>query len=66
MKMNLKQLLIFFIFVNISYAWDSEELEVFDIVEEVKLNFYELLNVTKVKEIGILIIFLWYCLFLGC
>ncbi|KAK0174493.1 hypothetical protein PV327_010255 [Microctonus hyperodae] len=28
-------------------AWDNEELEVFDVVEEVNQNFYELLNVPK-------------------
>lgn len=31
-------------------AWDSEQLEVFDAVDEVKHNnFYELLNITKVS-----------------
>lgn len=30
------------------YAWDSEQLEVFDVVDEVKQNFYELLNISKV------------------
>lgn len=29
-------------------AWDSAQLEVFDAVEEIKVNFYELLNVTQV------------------
>lgn len=33
-----------------SYGWDSEQLEVFDIVEEVKVNFYELLNLTQVQH----------------
>ncbi|KAF7279057.1 hypothetical protein GWI33_007691 [Rhynchophorus ferrugineus] len=28
-------------------AWDSEQLEVFDIVDEVKENFYEVLNISK-------------------
>nr|CAH7761670.1 unnamed protein product [Callosobruchus chinensis] len=28
-------------------AWDSEQLEVFDVVDEVKQNFYELLNISK-------------------
>lgn len=40
-------------FLNIckeSIAWDNEELEVFDVVEEVNQNFYELLNVPKVFQ----------------
>lgn len=36
-------------YLNIVGAWDSEQLEVFDVVDEVKENFYELLNVTKVS-----------------
>lgn len=43
---------VFFIVVllfSIAYAWDSEQLEVFDVVEEVKTNFYELLNITQVS-----------------
>jgi hypothetical protein len=31
-------------------AWDSEQLEVFDVVDEVKENFYTLLNVSQVSE----------------
>lgn len=30
-------------------TWDSEQMEVFDLVEEVKQNFYELLNVSQVS-----------------
>jgi hypothetical protein len=30
-------------------AWDSEQLEVFDVVDEVKENFYTLLNVSQVS-----------------
>lgn len=29
-------------------CWDSEQLEVFDVVDEVKQNFYELMNITQV------------------
>lgn len=45
-------LLILFCFpyVNLIGAWDSEQLEVFDVVDEVKENFYELLNVTNVSN----------------
>lgn len=31
-------------------SWDSEQMEVFDVVEEVKQNFYELLNLTQVLQ----------------
>ncbi|KAJ8925694.1 hypothetical protein NQ315_009541 [Exocentrus adspersus] len=33
--------------LNFTYGWDSEQLEVFDVVDEVKQNFYELLNISK-------------------
>ncbi|KAL3288552.1 hypothetical protein HHI36_002991 [Cryptolaemus montrouzieri] len=32
---------------HISSAWDSEQLEVFDVVEEVPENFYNLLNISQ-------------------
>ncbi|XP_008551360.1 dnaJ homolog subfamily C member 1-like [Microplitis demolitor] len=32
---------------NVSVAWDDDELEVFDVVEEVNQNFYQLLGVTQ-------------------
>lgn len=31
-----------------SRAWDNDELEVFDVVEEVNQNFYDVLGVTQV------------------
>lgn len=31
-----------------SCAWDNDELEVFDVVEEVNQNFYDVLGVTQV------------------
>lgn len=31
-----------------SHAWDNDELEVFDVVEEVNQNFYDVLGVTQV------------------
>ncbi|CAG9865280.1 unnamed protein product [Phyllotreta striolata] len=40
-------LVILLISSNSIQAWDSEQLEVFDAVDEVKQNFYELLNITK-------------------
>lgn len=42
---------IFFLNVfKFSYAWDNDELEVFDVVEEVNQNFYEVLGVTQVSS----------------
>ena len=35
--------------LNTAAAFDSEQLEVFDVVEEVKENFYTLLNVSQVS-----------------
>lgn len=40
--------LIVLLFLNHCYCWDSDQLEVFDVVEEVKVNFYEALNISKV------------------
>lgn len=37
-------------FLNV-HAWDSEQLEVFDVVDEVKENFYELLDIPKVSQL---------------
>lgn len=31
-----------------SCAWDNDELEVFDVVEEINQNFYDVLGVTQV------------------
>jgi DnaJ family protein C protein 1 len=30
-------------------AWDGDELELFDLVEEINRNFYELLGISKVR-----------------
>lgn len=32
-------------------AWDDDDLEVFDVVEEVNQNFYELMGVAQVRII---------------
>ncbi|XP_028128044.1 dnaJ homolog subfamily C member 1 [Diabrotica virgifera virgifera] len=43
--------ILFQVFVIVSVnAWDTEQLEVFDAIEEVKQNFYEILNVSKEAE----------------
>lgn len=53
-----KHILCIFLISNLNFAfgWDSEELEVFDVVDEVKDNFYTLLNVSKVSSFFTLII----------
>lgn len=35
--------------VTSATAWDDDDFEVFDVVEEVNQNFYELLGVTQVR-----------------
>ncbi|XP_072382104.1 uncharacterized protein F54F2.9 [Diabrotica undecimpunctata] len=43
--------ILFQVYVIVSVnAWDTEQLEVFDAIEEVKQNFYEILNVSKDAE----------------
>lgn len=44
-------LIVFVLLANTCdvFAWDSEELEVFDVVEEVNQNFYEFLNISQVS-----------------
>lgn len=39
---------IFFLFFVVVRAWDSEELEIFDLVEEVNKNFYDFMGLTQV------------------
>lgn len=46
--MFLRGILLVFCLKSVA-AWDSEELEVFDVVDEVKENFYALLNVSQVS-----------------
>lgn len=33
-------------------GWDHEELEIFDIVEEVNQNFYELMGINQVSRVN--------------
>ncbi|XP_052757478.1 uncharacterized protein F54F2.9 [Galleria mellonella] len=40
-------LIILFMLTCSAYAWDDDDLEVFDVVEEVNQNFYELMGVTQ-------------------
>ncbi|XP_065362714.1 uncharacterized protein F54F2.9 [Calliphora vicina] len=47
----MKLLLIFFVAYNLSSAvvhgWDTEELEIFDLVEEINKNFYEFMGISQ-------------------
>ncbi|RZC33788.1 dnaJ -like subfamily C member 1 [Asbolus verrucosus] len=45
--MVLVRVILFAFCVNAAAAWDSEQLEVFDVVDEVKENFYTLLNISQ-------------------
>ena len=40
------------LFIHYGRCWDNEELELFDLVEEVNRNFYEVLGVEQVKLMG--------------
>lgn len=44
--------LVVLVMVVLPYAhcWDSEELEMFDLVEEVNQNFYEVMGISQVGE----------------
>lgn len=51
MKMNC---IIFFLFILTSYngiikAWDDIDFQLFDMVEDIKMNFYDVLEVEKVS-----------------
>lgn len=59
----MKLLLIFFVAYNLSSAvvhgWDTEELEIFDLVEEINKNFYEFMGISQVSNfIHLLVLFL--------
>lgn len=41
-----------------SYAWDNDDLEVFDVVEEVNQNFYDVLGITQVFSYKYILTFL--------
>lgn len=43
------RVLYFFNVYSTANAWDNDELEVFDVVEEVNQNFYEVLGVSQVS-----------------
>jgi DnaJ family protein C protein 1 len=42
---SLQSVLLFLCLISLSKAWDNDELEIFDLVEEVNGNFYEYLEV---------------------
>lgn len=46
--MGMSHILLISLYISNSLAFDSEQLEVFDVVDEVKENFYDLLNISKV------------------
>lgn len=46
--MRISHILLISLCISNILAFDSEQLEVFDVVDEVKENFYDLLNISKV------------------
>lgn len=49
--MTIKKIVFLFLYIHQVQAWNTDELEVFDAVEEVKQNFYTLLDVHPVNTI---------------
>lgn len=41
--------IIFILFVGV-HSWDQDQMEVFDVVEEVNQNFYQLMNIPPVSK----------------
>ena len=40
---------IYLLLFPAAFAWESEEMEVFDVVEEVNQNFYDLMQISQVS-----------------
>ncbi len=40
--------ILIYLSIHCVYAWDTEELEIFDLVEEINQNFYNVLGVQQV------------------
>lgn len=45
-----REVFVLFTLILCARAWDDDDFEVFDVVEEVNQNFYELLGVTQVRH----------------
>ena len=48
---NIKCFLVLYLIIQIK-GFDYDELEIFDLVEEVNKNFYEVLDISKVSSIN--------------
>lgn len=44
-------MIILFSVFSVCFAWDQSELEIFDLVEEINQNFYDLLGVPQVGQL---------------
>lgn len=40
------------------HAWDTEELEIFDLVEEIKTNFYDFMGINQVRNFNLILTFI--------
>ena len=45
---RLRKLFLILLISSTAVSWDNEEMELFDLVEEINRNFYEVLNVEQV------------------
>lgn len=41
--------ILIYLSIHCVYAWDTDELEIFDLVEEINQNFYNVLGVQQVR-----------------
>lgn len=46
--------IIFFAFFGRGFSWSQDELDMFDLVEEIGENFYDILQVKKVAIISVI------------
>lgn len=51
---------LFVLCIENAYAWDQEEFEIFDLVEEINENFYSILKVNQVCFISISTVFSYF------
>lgn len=45
----MRTIIVFLALFATCHCWENEQLEVFDVVEEVKENFYQMLNLSNVS-----------------
>ena len=49
-------LIIFYLFIPVCLSWDADDLALFDVVEDVNKNFYELLELKEVRDFAYILV----------